>query len=215
MVYLVKIITLVVAFSVGCSCITPKPDKCPSEDDDIIDNGVTVMNVKDGTVIINFDADIYQDSMDKFIAIVEKYQEDPEVTNFIVRLNSRGGSVVKGFKIAETMTSSKKNFICVVDKHVGSMGFFIFEMCDVRVMTESATLMTHEPKIELKGSQDRFALLGQAKVLEEMSETMAKILSKRMNISIDIYQMFTLHRDWNMDAETAKIMEAVDEVIKD
>lgn len=63
---------------------------------------------------------------------------------FVV-IRTGGGSTGAGYLMVNTIQNSKNPVICITDTRALSMGFYILQSCDRRIMTRNALLMIHAP----------------------------------------------------------------------
>lgn len=91
-----------------------------------------------------------------------KYWHQVEATEpeaILLEINSPGGMVSAGFLVSQAIEQSDAPVICIVDGLAASMALFIFQSCDVRVMTKRGLLMAHAPlipNIQMSGDQSQF-----------------------------------------------------------
>ncbi len=60
-------------------------------------------------------------------------------------INTPGGSLSTGFELEKALESTPAQVFCVVDGDAYSMGFYLLQSCQYRVMTKRSSLMAHEP----------------------------------------------------------------------
>lgn len=61
----------------------------------------------------------------------------------MLELNTPGGEYTSGHDMARAIEESPVTVVCVVDGMDASMGFYLLQSCDRRLMTKRSTLMTH------------------------------------------------------------------------
>ncbi len=62
-----------------------------------------------------------------------------------VILRTGGGSNLAGYSMVRTIQNSKNPVICITDTRAMSMGFYVLQSCNRRIMTRNALLMMHAP----------------------------------------------------------------------
>lgn len=73
-----------------------------------------------------------------------------------IYIHSPGGGVWAGFELAKHIEQSPIPVTCIVDGYAASMASFIFESCQVRIMTRRSSLMFHQPSIsDVSGNEER------------------------------------------------------------
>jgi ATP-dependent Clp protease protease subunit len=93
---------------------------------------------------------IDKDTLVKFISEFVQLENDPEVGNIMVKINSPGGQVSCGIAIAEEIRLSSKPVITVAQGTVASIAVSIFEAGHVRQMTRLSEIMLHKPSSMLE-----------------------------------------------------------------
>lgn len=89
--------------------------------------------------------------------VIDVIAKANEIDNrVILEINTDGGDVDAGFKLAKAIERAKKPVTCVVDGHAFSMGSYIFEACGRRVMTKRSILMIHEAGMQASGHEADF-----------------------------------------------------------
>lgn len=63
----------------------------------------------------------------------------------VLTIDTPGGSVFDGIRLAKVIEAAPVPVYCVVDTLAASMGFYLLQSCDVRLMTRRAMLMAHAP----------------------------------------------------------------------
>lgn len=76
----------------------------------------------------------------------------------VLEINSPGGDIEAGFRLAKSIEDSATPVVCVVDKTAASMASYILESCQVRLMTRRSMLMFHEPALgsDFNGQQTKW-----------------------------------------------------------
>lgn len=136
---------------------------------------------------ISLDGEVNDESVDAVLTLMQAVV-DNHAEAIILEINTPGGSVDAGFKLAKYMENSPVPIVCVVDQEAASMGFYLLQSCTVRTMTKRSILMAHEPAIRGGGAGDGHenSWRSIAEVLHAMSRAMAEHMTHRMNISADV-----------------------------
>lgn len=133
---------------------------------------------------------------------------------FVLEINTPGGNVGSGFRLAKAIEESSVPVVCIVDGRAASMGFYILASCPMRVMTRRSTLMIHEPQVDGNASGPTNDWRNVADMLAVLRVAMAVHCNKRMTSSMDEYRARTDGgKAWWFDWKDAKHYNAVDVVI--
>lgn len=119
--------------------------------------------------VINFNAEVDGESVYGFVEAL-KTAEESGAQRIVVMIHSPGGSVFAGMEMARAIENSPATIVCVVDGMAASMGAYILQSCDERVMTKRSLLMFHQPLVggagghahELRKTADLLEKLGRA-----------------------------------------------------
>lgn len=135
----------------------------------------------------------------------------------VLEINSPGGDVEWGFRLAKAIERTPQPVICVVDGMAASMAFYILQSCTTRVMTERSVLMAHEPwsAAIVMGQEKDWEKVATNTVatLKALGRAICRHMARRMNISYDGFlAMVADGREWWMDMTEASKYGAVDEV---
>lgn len=95
---------------------------------------------------ITFSASVDDESVETAIKLL-KEAEEAKSDAVIFEINTYGGSIDAGFLLSRAMEESPLKVICVVDKDAASMGMYLLQSCDTRIMTKRSSLMIHEAAI--------------------------------------------------------------------
>jgi len=132
----------------------------------------------------------------------------------LFEINSPGGSVDAGFKIAKAIENSPAKVVCVVDGEADSMAFYILQSCDMRIMTYRSILMAHEPAVGIKGygKSDDWKKRGQelADMLAVLTRAFNHHCSQRLTISYDEYSKRVHNTEYWIDDDEATAIGAID-----
>lgn len=130
----------------------------------------------------------------------------------ILEINSPGGYVDAGFKLAREIETSPIPVVCVVDGEAMSMAFYILQSCDTRIMTARSQLMLHRPKSN-PGLIDEDDALATYDQLHHESEAALQHYATHMHMPIDYIRKQILRRDWYLSPSEALGVGAVDRVV--
>jgi ATP-dependent protease ClpP protease subunit len=125
-----------------------------------------------------------------------------------LRINSDGGGVVAGWDLVQAIEGYGSPVTCVVDTRAQSMGFYILQTCDKRLMTSRSFLMAHEPQTQVRGNAN--TLRDYADKLDAMHEGFINQCLTRMKVSREEFIAKTRDRVWNMGFAEAKKVNAID-----
>jgi len=126
--------------------------------------------------VIEFRSPVDDDSVPEFITKLNDHIRAGD-KKIVVELNTPGGSVGYGFDMGHAIERSPVPVICVVDGMAASMGLYILQSCDVRVMTVRSLLMGHAPSGGTQGQEGD--LLRLAQVLRALSVAMANHITHK------------------------------------
>jgi ATP-dependent protease ClpP protease subunit len=142
-----------------------------------------------------------------------KEVQDSHAPIAMLELNTHGGDFDAGVELARAIESVRASVVCVVDGTAESMGFFLLQSCDVRVMTRRSSIMAHDPfeTFSTNGQLTRAELLNLSEDLRVSARRFAEQAIRRMGISYKEYRARTAGgRDWHMHWEDALKFHAVD-----
>lgn len=128
-----------------------------------------------------------------------------------IRIDSYGGSVHWGMEMMQLLENSGMHIRCVVDTKAMSMGFFLLESCDERLMTKRSTLMAHEPWTRTQGNATE--LEETALRLRVLCESMIEVAAEKMHMSKAQMLQKINNREWHMGWEEALQVGAIDDTI--
>lgn len=155
-----------------------------------------------------------EEAVDKVIRRIEWAKED-EASAIVIEINSRGGPVTYGFKVAKAIEESTVPVHCVVDDQGYSMGLYILQSCQTRSMTKRSTLMGHEPAYNPGESGRQNDWYNAFVELRALSRAMAEHVAARMTMSISDYATRVSNgKEYWLDWEEAWRVRAVDSVVK-
>lgn len=131
----------------------------------------------------------------------------------VIEINTPGGSVWAGMRLAKAIEESPAPVTCVVDGMAASMGFYILQSCHTRVMTRRSLLMTHQPATGglLYGPAEKYE--GLAELLRKLSHAMVEHMAARMKISVADFEKRIDGKDWWLTNDEAVAVGAVDALV--
>ncbi len=111
---------------------------------------------------------------------------EAEGSTVFVDINTPGGSVIDGMRMGKAIEDSPAEIVCVVDGFAASMGFYLLESCDKRVMTSRSLLMGHEPSGGDAGQprehENALALM------KALNHALATHIARRSTLSVREYE---------------------------
>jgi ATP-dependent protease ClpP protease subunit len=130
----------------------------------------------------------------------------------MIDINTPGGSVSEGFELEKALEATKAKVYCVVDGDAYSMGFFMLQSCQNRVMTKRSALMAHEPLTMSEADEMRTIhdLEETVQDLRTDARGIAEHAIKRMKITFEQYVEKTADKKWFMAWPEALQVGAVD-----
>jgi ATP-dependent protease ClpP protease subunit len=150
-------------------------------------------------------------SVDPLIVAISEINAT-EAPYFVLEINTPGGSVSDGFRLVKAIETSPKMSVCVVDGEGYSMGFYILQSCNVRIMTKRSTLMAHEPAFGSISGLNRGKLKSLLDALNASTFAANEFMCKRLNVSKTVCES-KIHNEWWMEWKEAFAVRAVDAVI--
>ena len=168
---------------------------------------------KHKVVHIRFSSVVTRNSMNSLINQIESANR-AGAEAIVLEINSPGGDVAAGIDGSRAIEMSKAPVVCVVDGDASSMGSYILQSCDVRMMTKRSIIMIHEPAFS-------GGVGGQPKDIENalndlvaLNKALTEQYAKKMNISAeDIRARIANGVSWYLNWDEAKYFKAVDQVV--
>ena len=149
----------------------------------------------------------------KFLAAATKAKVDL----VMIEVNTPGGSMDDGHEISRSIEMAPFPVVCVVDGKSASMGMYILESCDTRVMTKRSMLMVHQVALNVgRGARLTQTLLENAQdTIRVATRAYVEWVSHRMKVKTgEVLQKINNGREWWLDWEEAIKVGAVDKVIE-
>lgn len=132
----------------------------------------------------------------------------------VIEFNTPGGVVGDGVIISKAIENSSLHVVCVVDGMAASMGFYIMQSCDTRLMTDRSVMMAHEPAMTAEVEGHPVSWGNALARLKAMADAMAAHEAHRLKISLAEFHRRTDNgQDWWMTYQEASNVGAVDGVI--
>jgi ATP-dependent protease ClpP protease subunit len=164
----------------------------------------------DALVKTAYIGEVDADSLDAAAMVL---MESPPVVNLII--DSPGGSVRVGLVFVDLMRAAQANgthIRCVVNGMAASMGAYILQACDQRLMTKQSAVMFHTVSVSgIEGTQ--YDLERVTEYLETLNHRLAIFIAGRLKISLADYEARVHDRDWWLGYEEALAVGAVDAVL--
>lgn len=221
--------TLLSLLMTACSCATPSGSSHPANNETLTMNDPQDQVISLGEASIELDIDF--DPKSKFK--VGRVRFDLPVTGasaeelagwiraaetsgldaVVIDLNTPGGSVSAGQRVAKVIEESPVPVYCVADGMAASMGMYLLQSCQFRLMTKRTVLMAHGPSVSgfVSGQDQDFHNISQ--MLKATEEALATHICKRINLlEKDCRSKFSNGREWWINAKEALSVEAVDYV---
>jgi ATP-dependent Clp protease protease subunit len=146
-------------------------------------------------------------------AMIKKMEElKKQDRELWIKIDSNGGSVFDGYKLAQAIENYGSPVTCVVDAHAFSMGSFFLQFCDVRLATSRSLLMIHKPSLQANGNSDE--LRQAASILDALTESMISVCLEKMTVSEKFFRNKINKGDWFFSASQALAYGAIDGIIK-
>jgi ATP-dependent protease ClpP protease subunit len=158
-------------------------------------------------------AEVNKGTAEHLIKLIEQASDNVDVDFIMIELDTPGGMVGEGHAIVRAMERSAKPVVCVADGQAASMGFYILQGCDKRLMTTRTSLMVHEPSIggEFGGQPKDWANMTRG--LQATAQAMLYHEGKRLKVGLDVLAKHIEHgQSWFMNVDEAMQVGAVDGV---
>jgi ATP-dependent protease ClpP protease subunit len=132
------------------------------------------------------------------------------VEAIILEMDTDGGDIGAGFSLMKAIESSQAPVYCLIDGHGWSMGFYILQSCDVRIMTTRSTLMAHKASMgTAEGYESVEILRNKIAHLNAVSLGLEGQALRRICLSREAFER-KISGDWFMGGEEALKVGAVD-----
>lgn len=141
--------------------------------------------------------------------------ESSKLDAVVIDFNTPGGSVSAGLRVAKIIEESPVPVYCIADGMAASMGMYLMQSCQVRLMTKRSTLMAHGPGVSglIDGQSLDFKNLAQ--MLSAMEEALSEHICSRIDLPMkDCQGRFSDKKEWWINYNEALQVHAVDGVVK-
>jgi ATP-dependent protease ClpP protease subunit len=162
-----------------------------------------------------FSESIDDDAAGKFKAFMEAAVE-ASADLVMVELNTPGGSMDDGHEISRAIEAAPFKVVCVVDGTSASMGMYVLQSCDHRVMTKRSMLMIHQVSLMVSPGMRLTDLRveNSAATIRVATRAYVEWVTHRMNAKVpEVMTRIQGGREWWLDWEEAQQRGAVDVVI--
>jgi ATP-dependent protease ClpP protease subunit len=129
----------------------------------------------------------------------------------LIQINSPGGYVDDGIRLAKYLENYPVPTICIVDGNAASMGFYILQSCTQRYMTKRSSLMVHNPEPVVAEAKDDPKY---NKMLKIISDTMLEHEAHRLTIGVGELREILSKGDYYLNWQEALRIGAVDNVVE-
>jgi ATP-dependent protease ClpP protease subunit len=134
----------------------------------------------------------------------------------LLEINTPGGSMDDGHEMVRVIEHSPIQVVCIVDGKAASMGMYIFQSCDQRVMTKRSMLMVHQVSL-MTGRGVRLtetSLENASATIKVATRAYVEWVTHRMKIKAPaVLQKINSGREWWLDWEEAIRSGAADTVV--
>lgn len=131
----------------------------------------------------------------------------------IFEFDTPGGGVDAGLDLAMEIERSTVPVYCIVDNDAFSMGFVLFESCNLRILTKRAELMAHEVSGAGVVSGKKYKFQDIARDLDRTDKQIAERVAPRLRMTVHVFQERIRNQEWWMDWQEALHAHAVDYVV--
>lgn len=155
---------------------------------------------------------INKSSVDKVSEIIQAVN-DAGAEAIVLEISTLGGEVPSGYEFGRAIERSHAPVYCVVDGDAASMGFYVLQSCDVRLMTKRSVLMIHEPHIQGPEVGTANIYRNYEQLLHAATEAMLEHEAVKMKVSREVIRKHIENgQDWNILWEEALKIGAVDKI---
>jgi ATP-dependent protease ClpP protease subunit len=162
-----------------------------------------------GVAIIHLDTPIQRPQAEVLEVLL---QSTVGADDIVIVMNSGGGDPIDAFEMIVSIYEAPAPVTCIATNMVASAAFLVFQRCPRRVMLDGSRLMMHEAQW-VGPVQDVLEAIERGVDLDELNKVMAIFACMRLNFATvsechDHYK----GRDWEMTAQEALRVGAVDEI---
>lgn len=153
---------------------------------------------------------------------VEKFEKFMVATKaakpdfIMIEINTPGGSISSGHEMSRLIENSPATVACVVDGTSYSMGMYILQSCDVRVMTKRSSLMVHQAALIARpGTRlTQTSMDNMQTTIRVVTRGYIEWVAHRMNVSVaNVLARVSNGGEWFLNWDEALKVGAVDKVI--
>jgi len=155
--------------------------------------------------------DVDAPTVDALVEKIDQLKEAGKTKELWIRIHSFGGEVEAGNKLIDSLENAGMKTVCVADHQAMSMGFYVLQACERRLMTKRSTLMIHDPSGGARGNSAQLKMYSDW--LGKLNLAMLEMASKRMGMSIKDIQDKVGCTAWFLNWEEALATHAVDDTI--
>jgi ATP-dependent protease ClpP protease subunit len=163
-----------------------------------------------------FSDGVDEDSAEKFTKFMAAARS-AKADMVMVEVNTPGGSMSDGHEISRQIENAPFHVVCVVDHMSASMGMYILESCDTRVMSKRSSLMIHQVALIARpGTRlTEVTTANAANTIRVATRAYVEWVAHRMKTPTpEVLQKISGGREWWLDWEEAIQVGAVDKVIE-
>lgn len=132
----------------------------------------------------------------------------------IFEIDTPGGEIGTGFRLARAIEESKAPVVCVVDDSALSMGMYLLQSCKVRIMTKRSSLMIHEAGMGGMVMGHEVTWRNIAEALKAINKAMFEHVARRMTVKPEwIADKCRGGSQWWLNWDEALKVHAVDYVV--
>jgi len=134
----------------------------------------------------------------------------------MIEMTTSGGSYGAGHDISRQIENSPVTVVCVADSMVASMGLYILQSCDRRVITTRGILMAHSALTSTpKAMENEHDLQNKVNLLKALNRAYGSHVVLRANITIDQYlARIADGKEWWINADEALKVGLADTIWK-
>jgi ATP-dependent Clp endopeptidase proteolytic subunit ClpP len=130
----------------------------------------------------------------------------------IIRFNTPGGNVASGQKLDLAFQDCKAKIVCVVQGMSASMGYFLLQSCDERIMSKDSVLMAHAPASGVQGQPAHVRQF--LKMLDALNDALIEHMCAKTHLSFRQFKAkIAYDQEYWMTWREAMRIGAVDYVV--
>jgi len=152
--------------------------------------------------------EIDDSSVTPIVDKIEDIKKSGKVKELWIRIHSYGGVIDAGEKLVDAIENAGIPTVCVADHKAMSMGFYVLQACDKRLMTKRTVLMIHEPSGGARGNATQIGMI--ADYLAKENLALLEMAARRMDMSVAEIKLRAGSTAWFMNWQEALDHKAVD-----